>query len=270
MIKTVLKTLGALVGLVVVLVAALVVFVLLTLKASLPDGEFALQPVPANGGRSVIVFGATGKLGTEIVRDLREHGDQVTAFVRATSDRSQLEPLGVTFAVGDVLDSASVRLALQAGNFDTAIASVAGLSEPYLDRQGNINVADAAVADGVQRVIFISTVGAGDSRDAAPLISRLALSKILPQKTAAEEYFRASGLSYTIIRPGGLPPGVVPTGRGIVSDDPATMGFIKRPDLARLVLRVLYDDRTIGKTLAAVDPGLQRPWDGSDSSTEKR
>jgi hypothetical protein len=42
------------------------------------------------------------------------------------------------------------------------------------------------------------------------------------------------------------------------------MGFIKRPDLARLVVAVLYDDRTIGKTLAAVDPGLARPWDGAD------
>jgi uncharacterized protein YbjT (DUF2867 family) len=262
--KTFLKILGALVGLVVLLVAALVVFVMLTLKPDLPGSEFALQPLPAEAGRNVIVFGATGKLGTEIVRDLREHGDQVTAFVRASSDRSQLEPLGVNFAVGDVLDPASVRAAFVAGNFDSAVAAIAGLSEAGLDRQGNINVADAAVASRVQRVIFISTVGAGDSRDAAPLISRLALSKILPQKTAAEEHFRASGLSYTIIRPGGLPLGVVPTGRGILSDDPGTMGFIKRPDLARLVVGVLYDDRTIGKTLAAVDPGLQRPWSGGD------
>jgi uncharacterized protein YbjT (DUF2867 family) len=262
--KRFLKFLGALAGLVVVLVVALVVFVLLTLKPSLPGSEFALEPVPADGGRNVIVFGATGKLGTEIVRDLREHGDQVTAFVRASSDRSQLEPLGVKFAVGNVLDPASVQAAFKSGNFDAAIATIAGLSEPDLDRQGNINVADAAAANRVQRVIFISTVGAGDSRDAAPLISRLALSKILPQKTAAEEHFRGSGLSYTIIRPGGLPPGVVPTGRGILSDDRSTMGFIKRPDLARLVVGVLYDDRTIGKTLAAVDPGLQRPWAGAD------
>ncbi|MSR09128.1 MAG: NAD-dependent epimerase/dehydratase family protein, partial [Gammaproteobacteria bacterium] len=172
MIKKVLKTLGALVGLVVVLVAALVVFVLLTLKASAPGNEFVLQPLPAGGGRGVIVFGATGKLGTELVRDLREHGDQVTAFVRPSSDRSQLEPLGVNFAVGDVLDAESVRLAFQGGEFDAVIAAVAGLSEPDLDRQGNVNVADAALASGVQRVIFISTVGAGDSRDAAPLISR--------------------------------------------------------------------------------------------------
>jgi len=263
--KTFLKILGGLVGLVVLLVAALVAFVFVTLKPNLPDTEFALQPVPAAAGRNVIVFGATGKLGIEIVRDLREHGDRVTAFVRPSSDRSPLEPLGVEFAVGDVLDPASVQAAVQAGGFDAAIATIAGLSVPDLDRQGNINVADAAAAAGVKRVILISTVGAGDSHDAAPLISRLALSKVLPQKTAAEDHFRASGLDYTIIRPGGLPPGVVATGRGLLSEDAATMGFIKRPDLARLVLGVLYDDATIGKTLAAVDPGLSRPWEGADS-----
>lgn len=262
--KKLLKFLGALAGLVVSLVLALVVFVFLTLKPDLPDDEFALQPVPAGGGRHVIVFGATGKLGTEIVRDLREHGDRVTAFVRASSDRSTLEPLGVEFAVGDVLDPASVQAAFRAGPFDAAIATIAGLSVPGLDRQGNINVADAAVAAGVQRVILISTVGAGDSRDAAPLISRVVLSKVLPEKTAAEDHIRASVPAYTIIRPGGLPPGVVATGGGILSEDASTMGFIKRPDLARLVLGVLYDDRTIGKTLAAVDPGLERPWEGGD------
>ena len=42
------------------------------------------------------------------------------------------------------------------------------------------------------------------------------------------------------------------------------MGFIKRPDLARLVVGVLDDDRTIGKTLAVIDPGLERPWSGAD------
>jgi uncharacterized protein YbjT (DUF2867 family) len=262
--KKLLKILGVLVGVVVLLVGSLVAFVVLTLRPNLPGDTFDLQPPPAQGGRHVIVFGATGKLGTEIVRDLREHGDRVTAFVRASSDRSELAPLGVEFAVGDVLDPAAVQAAMAAGGFDAAIATIAGASVPNLDGQGNINVTAAAAAVGVQRVILVSTVGAGDSRDAAPLVSRLALAKILPQKTAAEDHLRASGLRYTVIRPGGLPPGVVPTGRGIVSENPATMGFIKRPDLARLVVAVLYDDRTIGKTLAAVDPGLARPWDGGD------
>jgi uncharacterized protein YbjT (DUF2867 family) len=89
----------------------------------------------------------------------------------------------------------------------------------------------------------------------------MALSKVIPLKTQAEDHLKASGLDYTIIRPGGLPPGIG-TGGGILSEDPTTMGFIVRSDLARLILGVLDDPRTIGKTLAAVDPALESPWDG--------
>ena len=133
-----------------------------------------------------------------------------------------------------------------------------------MDYEGNVNVADAAKAAGVNRLIMISTVGAGDSEQAAPLLSRWALSSILPGKTRAEEHIRDSGLDYTILRPGGLPEGIVPTGRGMLSENPETMGFIKRPDLARLIIGVMDDDRTIGKTLAVVDPGLESPFDGAD------
>ena len=262
--KTFFKIVGGLIGLVVLLVVSLVVFVMITLKPNLPDSEFALQAPASMGQYNVLVVGATGKLGTEIVQDLTAQGDKVTAFVRPTSDRTLLEPLGTEFAVGDVLDPESVSAAFAEGEFDAVIVSIAGMSAANLDRDGNINIADAAAAAGVNRVIMISTVGAGDSYEAAPLISRLALSKVLPQKTAAEDYIRTSGLDYTILRPGGLPPGIIPTGEGILSEDAATMGFIKRPDLARLIVGVLYDDRTIGKTLAVVDPSLERPWDGGD------
>jgi uncharacterized protein YbjT (DUF2867 family) len=262
--KTVLKIFGGLIGIVVLLIVALAIFVMATLKPNIPEESFLLMPREVVGDRHVLVFGATGKLGTEIIQDLVQRGDKVTAFVRSSSNRSQLEPLGVDFVVGDVMSYDTVLAAFEAGEYDAAIASIAGMSADNLDYQGNVNVFDAAMASGVDRVIMISTVGAGNSADAAPMLSKLALSKILPQKTAAEDHLRESGLDFTILRPGGLPPGIVPTERGIVSEDPSTMGFIKRPDLARLVVAVLDDDRTVGLTLAVVDPGLSRPWDGSD------
>ncbi len=262
--KKLLKILGGLVGVVVVLLIGLVLFVLTTLKPNLPDSEFALSAPQSMGQYNVLVFGATGKLGTEIVQDLVAEGDKVTAFVRQTSDRTLLEPLGIGFFVGDVFDRDSISKAFANGDYDAAIVSIASMGVPDLDRAGNINVADAAAKAGVKRLIMVSTIGAGDSYDSAPLLSRLALSKILPQKTDAENHIRASGLDYTILRPGGLPPGIIPTGRGMVSEDSTTMGFIKRPDLARLIVSVLYDDSTIGKTLAVVDPGLNRPWEGGD------
>jgi uncharacterized protein YbjT (DUF2867 family) len=262
--KTVLKILGGLLATVVLLIVSLVIFVLVTLKPNIPDAEFILNPPQQVGGMNVLIFGATGKLGYEVVERLVLRGDKVTAFVRPTSDRSRLEPLGVEFAVGDVMEPATIAGAFDSSEFDAAVVALAGRGVANLDSQGNANVADSAKAAGVERLVMISSVGAGDSYEAAPLISRLALSKILPQKTSAEEHIRASGLAYTILRPGGLPPGIVPTGRGMLSEDPATMGFIKRPDLARLILGVLDDDRAIGKTLAVIDPELVRPWSGAD------
>lgn len=262
--KVVLKILGGMLATILLLIACLAIFVLATLKANIPDSKFVLNPPETMGGLNVLVFGASGKLGYEITERLVLRGDKVTAFVRSTSDRSRLEPLGVEFAVGDVLETATITEAFQSSDFDAAVVAIAGMNVENLDSLGNINIADSAKAAGVQRLIMISSVGAGDSYESAPLISRLALSKILPQKTLAEEHIRASGLDYTILRPGGLPPGIVPTGRGLLSEDSTTMGFIKRPDLARMVLGVLDDDRTIGKTMTVIDPELERPWSGAD------
>lgn len=255
--KLVLKILGS----IVVLLAGLVVWAMLTLKPNITGDEFLLHPPATVGGLHVMVFGATGKLGLEITEDLTVRGDKVTAFVRSTSDRSALEPLGVDFVVGDVMDLDSVVAALEQGEYDAVISAIASRGpDPTPDFQGNANVADGAVATGVRRAILISTIGAGDSKDATPLLSQLALRNILPLKTQAENHWYASDLDYTIIRPGGLPPSPG-TGGGILSENRATMGFITRADLARLVVGVLDDDRTIGKTLAAVDPARSRPWD---------
>lgn len=262
--KLLAKIVGGILGIVVLLVAVLAAVVFFSLKPTIPAQTFELVAPQVVGDKHVLVFGATGSLGTEIVQDLTERGDKVTAFVRSSSDRSAIEPFGVDFAVGDVMDYASVLAAFQAGEYDAVISTIGAAREPNVDYQGNANIFNAAKETGVSRVIMISTVGAGDSEQAAPLISRIALSGVLPQKTRAEDELRASGLAYTILRPGGLPPGIIATGGGILSEDPKTMGFIKRPDLARLVVGVLGDERTVGKTLAVIDPTLEAPWDGAD------
>lgn len=250
-------------GLLLLVVLAVAVMAL-TLRATPPDSTFDLQPAASAGPhlRPVLVFGATGGTGYEVIRVLRARGQPVTAAVRPTSDRSQVEPLGVSFIVADAMDPQAVRAAVAAADYQAVISTVGCLRcDPSPDFIGNRNIIDAAKARGIRRVILISTVGAGDSRDAANLLSRLVLSKILPLKTQAEDYLRASGLDYTIIRPGGLrPDSKGSTGSGFVSEDRSTMGFIHRADLARLIVAVLDDDRTIGKTFAAADPTVTTPW----------
>jgi uncharacterized protein YbjT (DUF2867 family) len=263
------KLVGKILGGIVVLLILLGVAFWASLRPNVPATAFELTGPESVGNLNVMIFGATRNTGLEVARILLARGDSVTAFVRETSNRSQLEALeqelGVTvnFALGDAMDAASIAAALDGGDFDAVITTIGSISaDPPPDYQGNANIFDAAVAAGVNRAIMISTVGAGDSLQAAPWPSRLFLTKIIPLKTQAEDHLRESGLDYTIIRPGGLPPGPG-SGRGILSEDRSTFGFIARPDLARLIIGALDDDRTIGKTFTAIDPQRKSPWDDS-------
>jgi len=146
----------------------------------------------------VLVAGATGMLGSEICRRLRQRGQDVRALVRETSDPKKVEALravGCTIAVGDLKEPASLDAACRGA--DVVISTVtaittakAGDSFDATDGQGNINLVDAAKRAGARQFVFVSfqTEGMPD----APIVRG---------KRAASEYLVGSGLDYTILQP---------------------------------------------------------------------
>ena len=242
-------------------IVAAVAFVVVSLRADLSDARFEPElRTAADPNAAYLVFGGTRNAGLEVVRLLRNRGDQVTAFVRPTSDRTELDKLGVNYAEGDAVNLDDVRAAFATGEYEAAINTIGCFScEPPPDFLAARNVAEAAVEAGVKRVILVTTIGVGESREAAPALSRFFLRGIIPLKAQAEEHLRATALDYTIIRPGGLGKGPA-TGQGFLSEDATTMGFIDRTELARLIVGAVDDDRTIGKTYSAVDAGKNSPW----------
>lgn len=243
---------------VVVVIAALVIYSFQ--PNQFPVFETKASP-PPKGGHHVLIFGATRNTGLEVAKLLTARGDKVTAFVRESSDRSGLEPLGVDFVVGDALDLASVEAAFVGKEYTSVLTTIACFScDPKPDYLGNRNVFDATEGAAVKRVILMTTVGAGDSYDAAPLPARNFLKDILPLKTQAEDHLMSKDLDYTIIRPGGLTSGPR-TGRGYLSNSREAFGIINRSDLADLVVDIIDDNNTIGKILAAADADKVFPWD---------
>ena len=191
-----------------------------------------------------------------ITRQLRERGENVTVAVRRTSNTAELQKLGVATVIADALDPAQVQSAVTSGNF-AAVISTLGTTRGEQDKRpdfiGNRNVIDASKAAGIKRFVFITVVGTGNSAEAAPRPSRNFLKDVIALKSQAEDHLRASGLDYTIIRPGGL--GDVPaTGTAVLVDDPAAFSYIGRIDLANLAVQALGDPATIGKTYTAWDP----------------
>lgn len=248
--KTFLKIIGGLVVILLLVIAS----AWMSMTPNIPDEYWSFETDVSGEPRSFLIFGGTRHTGLEVAKILTARGDKVTVFVRETSDRSQVEPLGVDFVVGDALEADTVTAAFASGEFDAVLTTIGSLSaETPPDYLGNKNIYDAAKAAGVNRVIMVSTIGAGDSYDAMPWLSEIMLAEVAKLKTQAEDHMKDIGLDYTIIRPGGMPYDGG-TGGGIMSEDPSAFGFIARPDVARLIVGSFDDSRTIGKTFSALDP----------------
>jgi uncharacterized protein YbjT (DUF2867 family) len=202
----------------------------------------------------ILVFGASQRTGLEVSKLLTGRGDKVRAFVRPTSDIAALQALDVEFATGNALDGDSVDAAFAAGDISAVVCTLGGSrNEPRPDVEGTRNIVAAALRHGVQRMVLVTAIGAGDSR---PVLSENAwkfLGPVMEMKTQAEACLTESGLQWSILRPGGMASEPA-TGTAIRSEDHTVMGMIQRADLAALVIECLDDADTIGKIYHTIDP----------------
>ncbi len=157
----------------------------------------------------VLVFGGTGMIGYEIVKALKAQGQDVTVFVRASSNVEDLRTINVPYVVGDVLQPDSLQEAFKDGQYRTVISTIsrsgsvgAATEGVTIHKTGNNNITAAALLGGVTHLILMGTVGAGDSADTLGPRQRTSFRQIYQDKTAAENFLIASGLTYTVIRTG--------------------------------------------------------------------
>jgi uncharacterized protein YbjT (DUF2867 family) len=209
----------------------------------------------------VLVFGGTSGIGLETVRQLRESGEAVTVLVRETSDLTALNAIdGVTTTVGDAMDMESITRAYASGQFESAISTLGGSLEAgfAVDSEGNIHAIDGAKAAGVDRFILVTSIGAGDSRAAAPTKMLNALGAVLVEKEKAERYMIDSGLKWTIIRPG-LLMNKPRNDLGILTQDTSALGLVARSEVARLVVESVSSEPTFGQIYTAIEKKKPKP-----------
>ncbi|HHQ14937.1 MAG TPA: SDR family oxidoreductase [Chromatiales bacterium] len=205
----------------------------------------------------VLIFGGSRGTGLEAARALREQGNVVTVLVREGSDASELEATGANVVRGNALDPEAVERAFASGQFRAVVNSLGGKrgETPRPDIEGTRLIVEAARKAGVNRIVMVTAIGAGDSQVAvAPKVLEV-LGEVLAQKTQAEEILQNSGLDYTILRPGGMTTDPA-SGTAILTDDHTRMGVINRADLGALIARCIDDESCIGKIFHAVDPGI--------------
>jgi nucleoside-diphosphate-sugar epimerase len=216
--------------------------------------------------RHIFLAGASRGVGREVAVLLRKRGIAVTALLRTPDAQPALEAVGVTVVIGNALSRSDVDRAMTSGpRIDATISTIGGASPDgtRADYLGNRNLVDvyvelaAAAVDAAAKFILVSSIGSGSSAVALPPEIRQRLASALDDKARAEAHLASSGMTYTIIRPGGLK-SEPPTGRGALTRDPRVSGTIHRADVAELVYACLVSDRADNMTLSAVDRDMVR------------
>ncbi|WP_414519775.1 SDR family oxidoreductase [Nostoc sp. PCC 9305] len=206
----------------------------------------------------IFLAGASRGVGREIAQYLTAQQLKVKALLRTAAVATELEAMGIEVVQGDALNLGDVERAMVTDvAIHTVISTIGGLPSDVErpDYPGNRNLIDAAVKAGVQKFILVSSIGAGNSVVAASPQVLEVLGKVLAEKDKAEQHLIASGLTYTIIRPGGLKSEPA-TGNGVLTEDPHIIGSINRADVAQLVGRSLNSQRANNKILSAVDRNM--------------
>ncbi|HKF06004.1 MAG TPA: NmrA family NAD(P)-binding protein, partial [Candidatus Sulfotelmatobacter sp.] len=149
---------------------------------------------------TVLVVGATGVLGMEVCRQLAAAGKKVKGLVRTSSQEEKingLSELGVEAVTGDMKDPQSLYRTFQ--NVDAIISTATstishqeGDSIETVDVAGQLNVAEAASAAGVQHLVFISFPPYPPMTPGFPLRSA---------KRTVESRLRSKNFTYTILQP---------------------------------------------------------------------
>ncbi|MFT5460998.1 MAG: putative NADH-flavin reductase, partial [Myxococcota bacterium] len=204
----------------------------------------------------ILLFGATGASGQQILTQALASGFAVTAFVRNPA-KVQTANANLTVVRGDVRDADAVRAAVAGHD-----AVLCALGAPARDRSGlratgTVNIVRAMRAHGVRRLVVQSSHGIGDSAVGLPwwmrwLLVPLYLANAFADHEAQEAAVRSSELDWTLVRPPHLTDGPLSgeVGHGYPMELPLPSTKISRADVAQFMLEQLDAPGYIRRTVA--------------------
>ena len=204
---------------------------------------------------NVLVFGASGKTGREVVRQALARGFNVAAFVRDTA-RLPLAHANLRLVTGQITDPKAVARAIER---QTCVISTLGVGRPLrhdpIVIEGVRTIARASEQASVERLVYMSTLGVRDSRDEAGFVLGWLAKTVIRREIADHEIKEAavadSLVNWTIVRAPLLTNGRLTAsyrvGEHIRARSPLPM--MSRADVADFMLRQLTDRSFIRKVV---------------------
>jgi uncharacterized protein YbjT (DUF2867 family) len=199
----------------------------------------------------ILVMGATGTIGSDVVRRLVARGEKVRALTRDPG-RAQLPP-GVEAARGHHRDLDSVASAMTGAD----AAFLVGVFGPE-DGDSDRGMVEAARTAGVRRVVKLSAIRAGDPRTGLGGIAH----------GHGEEAVRESGLEWVILRPSAFASNTLSWAGALRSGEPVPnmlgsgrQGVVDPRDVAEIAVAALVGPGHVGRTYTLTGPETLSPQD---------
>lgn len=158
----------------------------------------------------LIIFGATGTVGEELVKQALNKGHVVTAFVRNPEKMQNAKNSNLILYNGDVLNVGKVENALK--NQDVVLCALGDGKAGKIRAVGTKNIIEAMYKTGQKRLICQTTLGMGESYGNLNFIWKhimfgMLLKKAFQDHQLQEKYILESNLDYTLVRPSALTDG---------------------------------------------------------------
>lgn len=184
--------------------------------------------------QNVLVAGANGTTG-KIIIDLLKKSENYRpiAMVRNQDQKDHFEKQNITSIHADL--EADLSHVMKDVNKVIFAAGSKGKNIIGVDQEGAKRLTDAAKEAGIQKFVMLSSIGADNPSKSDVLVDYLFA------KQNADDYLIASGLDYTIVRPGSLTD-TKGTGKIELKEKLESHGSISRADVAQTLVKVLEDD----------------------------
>ncbi|WP_020007607.1 SDR family oxidoreductase [Salinicoccus albus] len=197
----------------------------------------------------VLVIGANGQIGNQAVDKLKEQGHDPVAMIRKEDQQGQFKDNGIETILADLEKDFSHAFE----NVDAVVFSAGsgGSTGPektiVIDQEGAIEAVDHAKEAGIKHFTIVSSMGTDNPKDADSKIKHY-----MHAKRRADEYLKASGLDYTIIRPGMLQ-NEAGTGKVSLTEDKPEFGNVPREDVASVLAHVIDTNQPQNKVYNLIE-----------------
>ncbi|EKT63960.1 NAD(P)H-binding protein [Providencia burhodogranariea] len=203
-----------------------------------------------------IIFGATKGIGHMLAKIGLDQGQKVSALARNQDDAKRLSDKGIQAFMGDATDMHSLEAIFGTVTKDTVIFTTIGGGQA--DFYGNYNIIRQAEQHQASRLLFVTSIGCGDSWSTLSTRAKALFGKSVRQKSMAESYLQTSEINYTIIRPGGLMNSAATHNAKLLTNE--AHGVVSREDVALVLASLVEEQSSFRQVFAVIDPDLKPNW----------